>query len=196
VGGALVEVRRAYRLLHAYHQRVYDLFQVTDTYLSGQGLAFESWGPLNVARLPRSKTPFFKTTWAWDMTPAYQIECQWEGTSHKHRCKVHVHAIADTGYDASCEGEPDPSQFKEVEETVSQLRVGMYRTRAKKPDWDAAWELLSRIKNRKDGADHTVSVRGDDYTHRYFDLNLADLADKPAVEARLLLPLGRWLAGA
>jgi len=195
VAGALVEVRRAYRLLHAYHLRLCDLLQVTHAFLAERGLEFEHWTPINVARLPRSKTPFFDN-WAWDLTPAYQVECLWQGTSHGSRCKVHIHSIADTGYDASCDGEPDPSHFKDVAETVSELRIGLYRTRAKNPDWSAAWEPLSHTTTRKDGTDHKVKVGGDEYTHRYFDVNLADLADENAVKAKLLLPIGQWIASA
>jgi hypothetical protein len=41
-----------------------------------------------------------------------------------------------------------------------------------------------------------VKVGADEYTHRYFDRNLAALGDKDAVKEKLLLPLERWLVGA
>lgn len=195
LAGALVEVRHAYRLLHAYHRRLCDLLQVTDEFLSERKLRFEHWAPLNVARLPRSKKPFFvPENWAWDLTPAYQVECTWEGSSNGARHKVHLHAIADTGYDASGDGEPDPSRFEASEAAVSELRIGLYRTRAKKPDWSAAWEQLSHLTSRKNGTDHTVTAGGNDYTHRYFDVNLTHLVDERAVQEKLLAPLGRWIA--
>lgn len=194
VAGALMEVRRAYRLLHAYHQRLCDLMQLANESLVGLGLAFEKWAPHNVW-LPRSKRPFFDH-WAWDLTPAYQTECVWQGTRHGSHCKVYILVIADTGYDPSSDGEPDPSRFKPVEATSSEVRVGLHRTKAKHPDWSAAWDLFSKKANRKDGTDHQVKVGKDEYSYRCFELNLADLADGEAIKARLLLPIEQWLAAA
>ncbi|WP_437665385.1 hypothetical protein [Sorangium sp. So ce1182] len=37
-----------------------------------------------------------------------------------------------------------------------------------------------------------MRVGGDEYTHRYFDVNLAELGDEGAVKEKLLLPLDRW----
>ncbi|XXX81440.1 hypothetical protein WMF30_22035 [Sorangium sp. So ce134] len=158
---ALAEVRRAYRLLHAYHRWLCDLLQLTDEFLAELGFEFERWEPLNVARLPRSAKPFFRSErWAWDLTPAYQVECSWLGSSKGIRCKVYIHAIADTGYDDSGDTEPDPTRFRAAEDAASELRVGLHRTRAKKPDWSGAWKLLSHITSRKDGTDHQVRVGG------------------------------------
>jgi hypothetical protein len=55
---------------------------------------------------------------------------------------------------------------------------------------------MSRITNWKDGTDHKVKVGSDEYAHRYFDVNLAKLADAQALEERVLLPIERWLGGA
>ncbi|WP_437580652.1 hypothetical protein [Sorangium sp. So ce887] len=196
LAGALAEVRRAYRLLHAYHRRLCDLLQLTDEFLAERGFEFEQWEPLNVARIPRSAKPFFRPErWAWDLTPAYQVECSWLGSSNGIHCNVYIHAIADTGYDDSCDGEPEPTRFRAAEITASELRVGLQRTRARKPDWSAAWKLFSRITNRKDGTDHQVWVDGDEYTYRYFNLNLAELGDEGAINGRLLLPLDNWRRG-
>lgn len=190
---ALAEVRGAYRLLHAYHRRLCDLLQMMDEFLSERGFEFNRWAPLNVARIPQSKKPFFRPEqWAWDLTPAYQVECSWRGSNKGTHYKVHIHAIADTGYDDSYDGEPDPTRFESAKTTVSEIRIGLYRTKAKKPDWSSAWEPISRIKNRKDGTEHKVRVSGDEYTHRYFDLNLAELGDEGAIKEKLLLPLDRW----
>ncbi|WP_437291028.1 hypothetical protein [Sorangium sp. So ce406] len=198
LAGALADVRRAYRLLHAYHRRLCDLLQLTDEFLTERGFEFERWVPINVARLPQSTKPFFRPeTWAWDLTPAYQVECVWWGSISGTHYKIHIHAIADTGYDDSRDGEPDPTSFRSAETAASELRIGLYRTRAKKPDWSSVWEKLSRIKDRKNGAEHKVRVGVDEYTHRYFDLNLAALGDEGAVKEKLLLPLDEWrLVGA
>ncbi|AUX32024.1 MULTISPECIES: hypothetical protein [Sorangium] len=196
LAGALAEVRRAYRLLHAYHRRLCDLLQVTDQFLAERGFEFERWEPVNVARLPRSAKPFFRPEyWAWDLTPAYQVECSWHGSREGIHCKVYIHAIADTGYVDSGDREPDPTRFRAAEETASELRVGLHRTRARKPDWSGAWKLLSPITNLRDGTHHQVKVGEDDYTYRYFNLNLAELGDEGAINDRLLLPLDNWRRG-
>lgn len=194
VAGALLEVRHAYRLLHAYHQRLSDLMKLTNESLVEMGLGFERWEPNNVW-LPRSKRPFFDH-WAWDLTPAYQAQCVWGGKLHGSHCKVYILVIADTGYDPSSDGEPDPGRFKPVEATSSEVWVGMYRTKSKRPDWNASWELFKKMANRKDGNDHQVKVGEDEYTHRFFDLNLTELADKAAIKAKLLRPIEQWLPGA
>ncbi|XXY48848.1 hypothetical protein WME91_53475 [Sorangium sp. So ce269] len=193
LAGALADVRRAYRLLHAYHRRLCDLLQVTEEFLAERGFEFERWAPINVARIPQSTKPFFRPEqWAWDLTPVYQVECLWRGSNNGTHYKVHIHAIADTGYDDACDGEPDPTRFRAVETAASELRIGLYRTRAKKPDWSSAWAQLSRITNRKNGTEHKVRAGGDEYTHRYFDLNLAELGNEASVKEKLLLPLDQW----
>ncbi|WP_437947569.1 hypothetical protein WME98_43595 [Sorangium sp. So ce296] len=197
LAGALADVRRAYRLLHAYHRRLCDLLQLTDEFLAERGFEFDRWAPINVARLPQSTKPFFRPEhWAWDLTPAYQVECVWQGSSNGTHCKIHIHAIADTGYDDSCDGEPDATSFKSAETAASELRIGLHRTRATKPDWSSAWSQLSRMANRKNGAEHKVRVGGDEYAYRYFDLNLAALGDEGAIKEKLLLSLDRWRLGA
>jgi hypothetical protein len=100
---ALANVRRAYRLLHAYHRRLCDLLQLVHESVGKAGLEFESWEPLNVARLPRSATPFFEN-WAWDLTPAYQVRCVWrdghqDKTKEKLVRRVVIDAFADSGWD-------------------------------------------------------------------------------------------------
>lgn len=193
---ALADVRRAYRLLHAYHRRVNDLFYAAHEFLGKQGAEFESWRPINVWPLPQKSKPFFRPdTWAWDLTPAYQVECIWSRAKDKVNHKIHVHAIADTGYDASAqEGEPNPAKFELAEKSRSEIRVGLHRTRAAKPDWSAAWNLFSVLPNRKNGDIHIVKIGKDEYAHRYFEIDLVELIDEPAVKEKLLRPLNEWIA--
>ena len=195
LAAALVDVRRAYRLLHGYQRRVNDLFYAAHEFLIKQGLEFESWGPLNVWSLPRKNTPFFRPeTWAWDLTPAYQVECVWRRSKNEVHHKIHIHAIADTGYNDSDEGEPNPAKFEPAEASRSELRIGLYRTRTTKPDWSGAWEKFSVIANRKGGDIHRVNVAQDEYAHRYFDIDLAELGDEHAVKEKLLRPIEEWSA--
>lgn len=194
---ALTDVRRAYRLLHAYHRRVNDLFYAVHEFLEKQGAEFASWGPLNVWSLPQKTKPFFKPeTWAWDLTPAYQVECVWHRFRDGIHHKLHIHAIADTGYDAAGEGEPDPAKFERAEKSRSEIRVGLHRTRAKNPDWSEAWKKLSANSTRKNSNVHCIKIESDEYTYRYFAVDIVDLSDEQAVKEKLLQPLLEWLKGA
>lgn len=197
LSAALVDVRRAYRLLHAYHRRVNDLLYGAHEFLAKQGAEFESWGPINVWTLPQKTKPFFRPeTWAWDLTPAYQVECVWRRLRNGIHHKIHIHAIADNGYDASGEGEPNPAIFEPAEKTRSEIRVALHQTRASEPDWGASWKKLSVKTNRKNGDIHVVAVGKDEYTYRYFEINLVDLGDEQAVKEKLLEPIGVWIVGA
>ncbi|HRI68758.1 MAG TPA: hypothetical protein PK156_31230 [Polyangium sp.] len=192
---ALVDVRRAYRLLHAYHRRLQDLLHTTHDFLINEGFQFEYWSPLNVARLPQSTKPFFGSHWGWDLTPGYQVQCIWRRTKDASSHRIFVHSIADTGYKTSAEGEPNPATFEAAETSRSEIRVGLYRTGTTEPDWGAAWNLLSVKPDRKNGDIHQVKVGRVEYAHRYFDVDLVELSDERAVKEKLLEPIGTWIAG-
>lgn len=193
---ALVDVRRAYRLLHAYHRRVNDLLYTAHEFLAKQHAEFDAWGPINVWMLPQKSKPFFRPeTWAWDLTPAYQVECVWRRSRSGMHHKMHIHAIADTGYDASGEGEPDPAKFEHAETARSEIRVGLHRTRASEPDWGAAWKQQSGNSARKDGDVHRVKIGNDEYAYRYFAIELVELANEHAIKEKLLQPIDEWISG-
>jgi len=192
---ALADVRRAYRLLQVYHRRLCDLLQLLDDTLGAAGLSFERWDPINVWRLPRAKKPFFRPeTWAWDLTPAYQVGCAWEQAAKGHARRVDVHCIGDTGYVTSSEGEPDPATFKDAEQCATELHVGLWTARAKRADWNSAWVEVHQRPGWDDGQVHAVDVEGVEHTFQALRVDIADLCDPEAVRARLLDPITQWLA--
>lgn len=190
---ALVDVRRAYRLLHAYHRRLQDLFQRVDDFLAPKGISFDSWNSVNVSRLPAKSQPFFRN-WAWDLTPAYQVTCKWQGLCGQRTYHIEVEAFADTGYDASGEREPDPIRFVSPEKCSSELRLGLWSATAKKPDWGTAWTVIEK-QNWSDGNTHTAIVDAAKYMYRYGAIDLVELGDEQAVKEKLLEPLRVWIAG-
>jgi hypothetical protein len=194
LAAALMDVRRAYRLLHAYHRRLQDLFQCLDDVLVPKGIHFKHWRSSNVDRLPKKSKPFFRN-WAWDLTPAYQMSCVWEGVNRKHTYSIGIDAIADTGYNASGDGEPDPSRFKSADHCGSELQIGFWRTTAKEPDWGAAWTQIEK-RDWSNGDIHAATVVRAEYLYRYETVNLVDLVDEHAVREKLLEPLRVWIAGA
>ncbi len=190
----LVDVRKAYRLIHAYQRRVWDLLRVIDLSAANAGLAFKGWKPMNVNPPPKSKTKFFVGRWAWDFLPAYDLGCEWEKTEKKGTRRVYVIARADTGYDARGEGEPDASTFTPAEEGATEVRIGLWTASTATPDWRGAWqEVEAKIKRREDET-YTLTVKGVTYRYRYARVNVADLVDEAAVKARVLAPIERWLA--
>lgn len=191
---ALVDVRRAYRLLHAYHRRLQDLFQCVDDFLTAKGISFDSWNSINVVRLPAKSKPFFRN-WAWDLTPAYQIACRWHGVRGRLTYQIEIEAFADTGYEQSGDGEPDPARFTSAETSNSEIRFGLWSTTAKTPDVGAAWTTIEK-ENWSDGNTHTATVDGAQYMYRYGAIDLVDLAHEHAVKKNLLEPLRAWIAGA
>ncbi|MEZ4309049.1 MAG: hypothetical protein R3F14_13510 [Polyangiaceae bacterium] len=190
VPAALVEVRKAYRLLHAYHQRISDLLRLIHGTLAERGLRFQKWSPVNVWLPSSRRAPFHH--WAWDLTPAYQTSCVWEGTGGGWSRQIHVHMIADTGYDPSVGDDPSPEHFKPAEQSASEVRYGMYRTRARKADFGAAWKQISGLPDPTDQNEHKVMVGQDEYVYRHLARSLSDLPDREAVDRELLLPLRSW----
>lgn len=192
---ALVDVRKAYRLIHAYQQRIWDLLRTTDRLLSDAGLPFQRWQPQNVLPPPRGGTRFFTDRWVWDFIPAYQLSCQWQGTNRKTKFtrRVYLIAIADTGYDPNCKGEPDSKNFEDAEKSRTELSVGLWTATTPSPDWNEAWAAIQKSKHAHDGKTHSVTIKGTTYTYRYLRIDVAELIDDEAVKTRLRAPIEAWL---
>ena len=74
LGAALLDVRRAYRLLWAYHRRQSDLLSALDAHLHRHGLVFTGWRPYRFAA-PSTRSAFFGVfssmrTAAWARFPS------------------------------------------------------------------------------------------------------------------------------
>ena len=154
---ALVDVRRAYRLLHAYHRRLLDILATVDDALVVGGLGFDSWEPLNVDLPRRGTNKFFVNRWAWDFTPIYRVVSEWksEPKSGTVRC-VHIESIADTGYDDSSDGEPNPACFSGAEESETQLRIELWIAPTPTPNWEVARKRVEGTSGMYDGRAHAV----------------------------------------
>ena len=190
---ALIDVRRAYRLLHAYHRRLCDLLEIVDERLAKTGFEFDRWQPHHAALPAKASKRFFASDrWAWDLAPSYQLQCEWIATSTKLTRRVVIIAVADTGFDDSCDGEPDPEHFGQVEGATSELGLGLWTADSQKPAWGAAWERFERLPNAHDGREHAVVADGTRYTRKYQTLGLSMLDSESAVKERLLGPVAEW----
>jgi hypothetical protein len=191
---ALSEVRRAFRLLHVYHRRLCDLLQTIDETLSRSGLAFQRWSPINVLWLPDGTSPFFRPDkWAWDLSPSYQVLCEWKGAHGDQVRRVVFECVADTGYNTTGGGEPDASRFDDVERCITELRVNMWTARGTDADWGAASKEVGELPDKYDGRAHAVRVGGVDLTYARYAVDAAELVDESAVHAKLCAPLEAWL---
>lgn len=193
LAGALTDVRRAYRLIHAYQRRLWDLLRVVDHDLAQAGLKFKRWMPMQVSTPPQPKTRFFVERWSWDFLPAYEVGCEWQGKSVDAKAirRVFVIAAADSGYDNQAQGEPDPSTFEPVEASTTQLRVGLWTASMTSPNWGEAWEKVE--DDAREGETYSLTVKNDIYTYRYHLIDVADLVNEAAVQAKLLQPIKAWL---
>lgn len=87
---ALVEVRKAYRLLYGYQQRVLDLANFIGTHL---GFKFISGNPWFSDGLPRRKSVSLKR-WSWDWLPMYYYDFYFE----RDDLQLGVVIQSDTGF--------------------------------------------------------------------------------------------------
>ena len=128
LAAALTDVRKAYRFIHAYQQRVWDLLRTVDHTLALAGLQFQSWAPTEFDSPPKRKTRFFVERWAWDFLPAYNFGCEWQakGTSAAPTRHVFVIVAADSGYENLTQEEPDPSEFQEAELSATTIHLGSH----------------------------------------------------------------------
>lgn len=193
--GALTDVRKAYRLIHAYQQRVWDLLRTVDHDLAHAGLRFQRWMPMQYMSPPKSKTRFFVERWARDFLPAYHIGCEWqeEGTAAKPIRRVFIIVAADSGYDSTSEAEPDPSAFEPAEKSTTAIRVGLWTASIGTPNWGEAWEHLPSDAREREGETHTGIAKDVTYTYRFLRIDVADLVDDAAVQAKLLQPIKSWI---
>lgn len=191
LAASLSDVRRAYRLVYAYQRSLWDLLAQVDRLLVAHKLEFGHWEPQSVDPVPKRGTPFFRSCWAWDLLPAYDLGCMWEENSrgHPRARRVYLIAKADTGYNAKGEAEPDPADFTDAAESRTTLKFGLWTAWTSKPDWKSA--MASR-----DGT-HDMKAKGswsdDTYSCRWLDVDVVPLVDQAALERIVLGPLRAWL---
>lgn len=195
LSAALTDVRKAYRLIHAYQQRVWDLLRVVDHTLAHAGLPFQHWQPMQFWSPPQKKTRFFVERWAWDFLPAYEIGCEWQEESKAALPvrRVFVIVAADSGYDNSTQEEPDPSKFEPAEKSKTAIRIGLWTASTGAPNWGEAWAGFPADARDREDETHTGVVKNVTYTYRYLRVDVAGLVDEAAVQAKLLQPIKTWL---
>jgi len=186
---ALVDVRRAYRLLWAYQRRVNDLLHAIDEHLGHHGLRQAGWKPASFLNVPNSAF-YNPKRWAWDMFPGHSVQAWWTGTTVRGPMRADVWLYTDDGFQVS-RGEPDPATW-DVSPERARSKLWLYiATGPGAPDWDG---LHALTKSTNFGETGTFSLPSGDYQVLCLLAGLEELRDPDALHGRLLARVDRWCA--
>ena len=105
--------------------------------------------------------------------------------------RVVIECFADTAYITSSEGEPDPSTFKDASQSATELRVGLWRARAKRANWDQAWVEVHKLPNWADGHVHTVDLEGVEHSFQEHRIDVAAIVESQRKDMQALADANR-----
>jgi hypothetical protein len=206
IEGKLTQVRTAYRLLHAYHRRLFNLLTLTrDAVESRFGpLLGAWWGPVGFDPVPRKKADP-TTKWVFDFIPLGRASFCWASAKKPEPGSFHfaIWHYGDSGLEeASSSGEPEPAQFPPPEECRTILYVYVkVLVGVKGADEIDDWERVDKPISVAPGYDESQWHDGLVHLIRLpepggvkvrfggFVLNVAEVADRQAIEERLIRPL-------
>ena len=137
--GALVDVRKSYRLLWSYQRRVFDIIGLI---ASEMGQDFYYWQVLHSDGPVRSGTNPLKK-WAWDMLPMVQASYLFlpsgadPNSPRRGEWMLEISVLSDSGFDEPKGGaEPDASDFPDAAECASTMSLFAWYC---KEDCDVNW---------------------------------------------------------
>lgn len=215
---ALVQVRRAHRIVHAYQRRMNTLHERMDGVLGPSKVTFQEWGPYWNKR-PAYGSFFQPGRWAWDMVPSMGTSTTWvdHADGGKSGVAVVVTSLADSGrWGVDTSSEPDPEEgawpSPEAGKTVLWLEVF---TTSRTPDagafragtrwWRDVWAAMPKDTTAASTGSQRAVVQhsrsdvalpdGAAGTYVWFEVDVATLVDDAAVKRLLLEPLAGWVAG-
>lgn len=166
-------VRRAVRLLAAYHTRLLDALQRIEAVADEEvhGLRFLRWQPTHHHPVDRPGTsPLHR--WGWDFVPLQNTTFCWttnadDGPKKPGQLAIFVQHIADDGYDSGLKGRrgPDPTRFRDADACGSWLWLWAFKltSGACAATWDeveAAYEAAEFGEQDWDGERHEVVIPG------------------------------------
>jgi hypothetical protein len=185
---ALIDVRKAYRLIWLYQRRVVDIIRlITDTL----GYRFYHWDTEDsIGRMPGQTTtdPFSEGRWIWATLPLYRMSLLYLPTTlewnvqKKGEWMLEIFVETDTGAaEREDESEPTPSEFKAADQSETFLRLyAWYCTGDENSDWFSnIWYKLDWPEQ-----DDEVTVEHPAVPVRIVrkSLELSKLADRASVE--------------
>lgn len=183
---ALGDVRRAYRLLWCYQERVFDIIRTIESEF--ESLRFYVWEPHNAARIDGSTNPISRNPWF--AFPMMNVSWLYRSDGDPNFAKpgdwlLDIRVVSDSGYDAEANWRAalDPAEFPDIEASESKLNLYVFFcTGEVQGNW------LRNIWDRVEWPDTDEEVQPDgDLPIKKIgvSLSLADLPDKEAVQARV-----------
>lgn len=200
---SLAQVRTAYRLLHAYHRRLFDLLEVTrDAVVKRFGeLPSPSWGPSLFAMPPRgSAAPM--DCYVQRFIPLQTAFFQWASSAEPKAGSFYLwiqHVGDDALVNAPKNEEPDPATFAAAETSRTTLIVAVVAIRqmnatAKLPDWNVVDKRIRKSPGVTDAhwTDERVHVvEASDATIAFagFEVDVAAVATRASAHDRFVQPI-------
>jgi hypothetical protein len=147
---ALIDVRKAYRLLWIYQRHIVDVIGLISNLLQ---YSFWRWDTSQIGRIPGRATtnPFGEGEWIWSTLPLYRMsllyfpnELDWN-VQLRGQWMLEVFIESDTGSSANeDETEPGPSSFIPADQSETVLRLyAWYCTQDGSLDWfEDIWQKL------------------------------------------------------
>jgi len=185
---ALVDVRKAYRLVWAYQRRLFDIVKATTDEFEDMG--FYYWQTIHTARPANSgSSPFSR--WAWDMLPMRRASFLFlngsteRNLARKGQWMLELHLNSDTGFPVPpINSEPDAADFTPADQCSSELTICAWLCAEDAPcNWfHGVWSVTEWPEN-----DNEVYMSAKPPFHlfrRTFDL--AGLGDRASVHAAIV----------
>lgn len=198
-GHYLQQVRHAYRLVHRFQRRIFDMISIISAHLQSLGMKFHRWDTYNFPSPPRANIEFFGSScWAWQFLPAYGVECIWESRIEKEKDarRVVLELQPDDGWhivDSAIE--PDPQKFAHTDKTKTMLFVSLYKSDDVTLDFYKAWKKIehSREPDIYNGHDHLFEIDTAQCIYRYFEIDIVRLVGNDDIKNFILEPLSAWM---
>jgi hypothetical protein len=184
---ALVDVRKAYRLIWLYQRRVADIVGLITDAL---GYKFYSWDTGAIGRMSRSRTkdPFGSDQWIWSTLPCYRMSLLYlppnlaSNIQRAGEWMLEIFVESDTGAKArEDDSEPPPTEFASVEESATVLRLYAWHCSA-----DGSLDWFSEIWEQLEWPEEDCTISDEDpaapvrILRRSFELS--KLPDRASVE--------------
>lgn len=199
VAQALVQVRRAYRLVWAYQRRLLDLLEAFGASLKERHpqLQFFSREPVGYSQPPRGDVDPTAGYWSWNFLPFYRCDLSWVTSSKVEpgALFVGVTHYADTGYPPGARSEPDALQFPAAEQCSTWIHPYVMSVGASVPKGISTWlSLIEAIGSTGEGKewDHHIvepCVFGKRVAYSGLPIHAEDLASPELVKQRLTQPV-------
>jgi nucleoside phosphorylase len=200
-----VDVRAAYRTIHAHHRRLLNLLKQVSEAVAERVAPLEQsfWGPYLWDRVPK-ETGEFLDRWVYDFIPIEHAYFGWSPSYSPEVDSFYVE-ITHSGDDAVDNHpratEPHPSDLPPVEHSKTTVAASFYALVRKQQRVKASFEYWANLQNAveesssydkahlQDGAVHTLTVAGVTVRYGGFELAAEELNDRAAIEEALVVPL-------